>query len=125
MATAAYKFGVGKIAVGSGAAIASCTGITVRTDGGPVEFRGGDHRLPMWIELGAKQVEITIESAKFDLDPAELDNAYVTLTLTTGVEGGGISGSITNCKVVSYEVKQAQDAFIVSTLVLRKAANPT
>jgi hypothetical protein len=120
-----YKFSVGKITIGSGAAIASCTGITVRTDGGPVEFRGGDYRLPMWLELGAKSVEITIESAKFDLDPAELDNTYVTLTLAVGAEGGGLAGSITNCKVVSYEVKQAQDAFVVSTLVLRKAENPS
>jgi len=120
----AYKFGVGTIQIGSGTAIASCTGITVRTDGGPVEFRGGDHRLPMWIELGAKSVEITVESAKFDVDPAELDNEYVTLTLSAGAEGGGLTGSITNCKLVSYEVRQAQDAFVVSTMTLRKAANP-
>jgi hypothetical protein len=120
-----YAFSVGKIAIGSGTAIATCTGITVRTDGGPVEFRGGDYRLPMWIELGAKSVEITIESAKFDVDPSEMDNNYVSLTLSTGNEGGGLSATITNCKVVSYEVRQSQDAFVVSTLVLRKAENPT
>jgi len=119
-----YKFSVGKIAIGSGTAIATCTGITVRTDGGPVEFRGGDYRLPMWIELGAKSVEITIESAKFDTDPSEMDNAYITLTLSTGNEGGGLAGTITNCKVISYEVRQTQDAFVVSTLVLRRAENP-
>lgn len=121
---ASYKFGVGAIAIGTGDAIATCTGISIRIDGGPVEFRGGDNRLPMWIELGAQSTEITIESAKFDVDPAELDNEYVTLTLTTGTEGGGLAGTITNCKVVSYEVKQSQDAFVVSTLVLRRAVNP-
>jgi len=119
-----YKFGVGKIAIASGTAIASCTGIMLRVDGGPVEFRAGDYRLPMWIELGAKAVEITVESAKFDVDPAELDGAYVTVTLSTGAEGGGLAGSLDNCKVISYEVRQTQDAFVVSTMVIRRAANP-
>jgi len=119
----AYKFGVGTISIGSGTAIASCTGISIKTDGGPVEFRGGDYRLPMWIELGAKSVEITVESAKFDIDPTELDNQYVTVTLAVGAEGGGLSGSITNCKVISYDLKSGQDAFVVSTLVLRRAEN--
>jgi hypothetical protein len=76
------------------------------------------------LELGGKSLEITVESAKFDLDPAELNNAYVSVELQTGAEGGGLAGTIDNMKVVSYEVKQAQDAFVVSTLVLRKAANP-
>lgn len=119
-----YKFSVGKIVVGA-TTIAYCTGITVRYDGGPVEFRGGDYRYPVWVELGAKSLEITIESAKFDVDPAELNNAYVTVELQTGAEGGGLAGTITNMKVVSYEVRQAQDTFVVSTMVLRKAENPT
>ena len=119
-----YKFSVGTIQIGSGTPIATCTGITVKTDGGPVEFRGGDYRLPIWIKLGAKQVEITVESAKFDVDPTELDDTYVSITLATGANGGGLSGTITNCKVVSYEVKSSQDAFTVSTLVLRQAENP-
>lgn len=118
-----YKFGVGKIKIGAGDAVATCTGITVRTDGGPVEYRGGDYRLPMWIELGAKSVEISVESAKFDVDPAELDNAYVTVELSAGAEGGGLVASVTNCKLVDYEVRQTQDGFVVSTLTLRKAEN--
>ncbi len=119
-----YKFSVGKIIVGT-TTIAQCTGITVRYDGGPVEFRGGDYRYPVWVELGAKSLEITVESAKFDVDPAELNNAYVSVELQTGAEGGGLAGTIPNMKVVSYEVRQAQDAFVVSTMVLRKAENPT
>jgi hypothetical protein len=119
-----YKFSVGKIKIGGGTAIATCTGITLRIDGGPVEFRAGDYRLPMWIELGAKAVELNVESAKFDVDPAELNNAYVTVELQTGAEGGGLSGSLTNCKVISYEVRQSQDAYVVSTMVIRRAANP-
>lgn len=119
-----YKFSVGKIVVGA-STIAYCTGITVRHDGGAVEFRGGDYRYPVWIELGAKALEVSIESAKFDVDPAELNNAYVDVVLQTGAEGGGLSGTISNMKVVSYEVKQSQDAFVVSTMVLRKAENPS
>ncbi len=44
------------------------TGITVSYDGAPVEFRGGDYRLPLAIELGDESVEITIESSKFDIN---------------------------------------------------------
>lgn len=118
-----HKFGVGKIKIGAGDIIATCTGITVRTDGGPVEYRGGGYSLPMWIELGAKSVEISVESAKFDVDPAELDNTYVTVELSVGAEGRGLVGDITNCKLVDYEVRQTQDGYIVSTMTLRKAEN--
>ena len=119
-----YKFSVGKIKIGGGTAIAFCTGITISYDGGPVEYRGGDYRYPVWIELGARALEIRVESAKFDVDPAELDNAYVDIELTAGAEGGGLAGTITGCKVISYEVRQEQNAFVVSTMVIRKAVNP-
>jgi len=118
-----YKFSVGKITI-DGDTIATCTGITVRHDGGAVEHRAGDYRYPMWIELGAKSLEISVESAKFDVDPSELNNTYVTVELQTGAEGGGLTGTLTNMKVVSYEVRETQDAFVVSTMVLRKAENP-
>jgi len=121
---AEYKFSVGKIKIGGGTAIAYCTGITISYDGGPVEFRGGDNRYPVWIELGAKSLEIRVESAKFDVNPTELDNTYVDVELQTGVEGGGLAGTITGCKVISYEVRQEQNAFVVSTMVIRKAVNP-
>ena len=119
-----YRFSVGKIVVGS-TTIALCTGISVKLDGGPAELRAGDYRYPVAINHGAKSLEITVESAKFDVIPSEFDDAYVTVELQAGTEGGGVTETITNMKIVSYDLKTEQDAFVTSTLVLRKAENPS
>lgn len=123
----AHKFGVGRIKLDS-VEIGLATNITVSLDGDPQELRAADFRLPVAIELGAKSLEITAETAKFDLDEdgaTILDNAYVDVDLEAGASGGGLVGTITNCKIVSYEVVSTQDGFVVSTLVLRKAVDST
>jgi hypothetical protein len=123
----AHKFSVGKIKLDS-VEIGLATGITVSSDGDPQELRAADHRLPAAIELGGQSVEITAETAKFDIDAdgqTILDNSYVDVELEAGANGGGLVGTITRCKIVSYEVVSTQDGFVVSTMVLRKAADTT
>lgn len=97
------------------------TGITVSYDGAPVEFRGGDYRLPLAIELGDESIEITIESSKFDIDgdiDVFLSNNTFTLTLSQGANNGGMVGTIENCKIVGYEVVSEQAGFVLSTITV-------
>lgn len=125
-----FKFSVGKIKINE-TEIGTAEGITVTFDGSPVDFYGGDYRYPMAIELGNQSCEISIDSAEFNLEnfpkddggsPAIwLTNQYVDVELLAGPNGGGLVGTIENCKVTSYEVTSTQDDFIRGTLVLRKA----
>ena len=129
MAAFTYKFSVGTISL-DGAEMAKCTGISVSYDGSPVEFYGADYRYPLALELGNQSCEITVENAEFSLEnfPQDvggsaasfLDNVAVDITLAAGVNGGGLTGTITNCKVVSLEVVSVQDDFVKATVVLRK-----
>jgi len=124
-----FKFSTGKITIGS-EEIATASGITVSYDGNPAEYYGGDYRYPLAMELGNQSCEITVESAEFALEnfPGDdggseaswLDGELVDLTLEAGANGGGLTGTIKNCKVVSYEVVSTQDDFVKATLVLRK-----
>lgn len=132
------KFGVGKIALNSGDAdevvVGKATGITVAYTSASVEFRGGDYDYPIDIKLGDLSCEVTVESAIFPVDlggdsdanVADLmDDAVMTITLTAGKKGGGLVGTISNLKAVSYEIRSTQNAFIISSLVLRKITELT
>lgn len=120
---AEYKFSVGAFALSGSELdpVGVATGITVSYDGAPVEFRGGDYRLPLAIELGDESIEITVESSKFDIDgdiDTFLSNNTFTLTLSQGANNGGMIGTIENCKIVSYEVVSEQAGFVLSTITI-------
>lgn len=126
-----FKFSVGKLTIDS-KVIASCAGITVTYDGSPVDYYAGDYRYPLAIELGNQSCEISVDSAEFDLEifpkdqgetgPALLlTNTYVDVVLEAGPNGGGLVGTIKNCKITSYEVVSTQDDFVKASLTLRKA----
>lgn len=129
-----YKFSVGIISLDS-TELAKCTGITVSYDGSPVEFYGADYRYPLALELGNQSCEITVENAEFNLEnfPKDaggsiatfLTNQAVDVVLAAGANGGGIAGTIANCKVVSFELVSVQDDFVKATLTLRKIQNVT
>lgn len=124
-----FKFSVGKITLGS-TELAACKNIGVSFDGNPSEFYGADYRYPLALELGNQSCEITVENAQFALEnfPDDvggsaatfLTNELVDVTLQAGANGGGLAGTIKNCKVVSYEVNSVQDDFVSATLVLKK-----
>jgi len=120
---AEYKFSVGAFALSGSELdpVGVATGITVSYDGAPVEFRGGDYRLPLAIELGDESIEITVESSKFDIDgdiDTFLSNNTFTLTLSQGANNGGMIGTIENCKIVGYEVVSEQAGFVLSTITI-------
>lgn len=120
---AEYKFSVGAFALSGSELdpVGVATGITISYDGAPVEFRGGDYRLPLAIELGDESIEITIESSKFDIDgdiDTFLSNNTFTLTLSQGANNGGMVGTIENCKIVGYEVVSEQAGFVLSTITV-------
>ncbi len=120
---AEYKFSVGAFALSGSELnpVGVATGITISYDGAPVEFRGGDYRLPLAIELGDESIEITIESSKFDIDgdiDTFLSNNTFTLTLSQGANNGGMIGTIENCKIVGYEVVSEQAGFVLSTITV-------
>lgn len=129
MAAFQYKFSVGTISL-EGLEMAKCTGISVSFDGSPVPFYGADYRYPLALELGNQSCEISVENAKFSLEnfPGDsggssadlLTNSLVDVVLGEGVNGGGLTGTIKNCKVVSLEVTSQQDDFIQATVVLQK-----
>lgn len=132
------KFSVGKITLNNGDAdelvVGKATGINVAYSSAGVEFRGGDYDYPIDIKLGDLSCEVTVESAVFpldlggdtDADVADLmDDATMEITLAAGKKGGGLVGTIKNLKVISYEIRSAQNAFVVSSLVLRKITELT
>lgn len=111
---------MGTIAVGSNAAssLGIATEIAVNYDGNPQSFYGGDYRLPLAVELGNRSGEITCQTARFATDDDILDNEYKTVVLGAGQEGGGLAGTITNCKVGKYNVRSTQDGFVLSDMNL-------
>jgi len=121
---AEYKFSVGAFLLGSELTpVGVATGITISYDGAPVEFRGGDYRLPLAIELGDESVEITIESSKFDIDTdiaTFLSNNTFTLTLSKGSNNGGLTGTLNNCKLVGYEVVSEQAGFVLASITINQ-----
>jgi len=123
------KFSVGKIQLKKNNVttdVAIATGVTVKYSAAAVEFRGGDYDYPVEIKLGDLSCELTAESAKFDsVKPVEMDDTLYDVVLSTGKQGGGLTGTIKNMKIVSYDVKSTQNAFVVSTLVMRKTTELT
>ena len=122
------KFSVGKLSIG-GDVIAKCTGITLRFDGGPVDYYGGGFPEPLEIELGNRAITITVDYGEWDtVNPDDvLSNSDVDLELLASDYDAnrGISGlTLQRCKATSYEVTSAQDGFITYRLELRKAKNP-
>ena len=112
-----YQFSTGTIVVGTNN-LGIVTEINVSYDGDPQSFYGGDYRLPLAVELGNRNGEITCTTARFSTSDDCLDNAYVDVTLGTGNEGGGLTGTINNCKVTNYNVKSTQNGFVMSDMRL-------
>lgn len=109
------QFSVGKISVGNND-LGVVQDINVSYDGDPQSFYGGDYRLPLAVELGNRNGEITCTTARFATEDSCLNNAYVDITLATGKNGGGLTGTINNCKVTSYNVKATQNGFVTSDM---------
>lgn len=112
-----YQFSVGSIKVGDND-LGIVTDIGVSYDGDPQSFYGGDYRLPLAIELGNRSGEITVTTARFDEKDTVLDNRYLDVVLGVGNEGGGLTGTIRNCKVTSYNVTSTQNDFVTSDMTI-------
>jgi hypothetical protein len=116
-----YQFSVGTVSVvtdGGTNDLGIVTEVSVSYDGDPQSFYGGDYRLPLAVELGNRSGEITCSSARFDTSDDILDNRYVDVTLGTGNNGGGITGTINNCKITSYNISSTQNDFVTSDLTM-------
>lgn len=112
-----YQFSVGTIQVGSND-LGTVTSLNVSYDGDPQSFYAGDYRLPIAVELGNRSGQITTSTARFDSADTVLDNRYLNVTLGSGQNSGGLTGTINNCKVVSYNVNSAQADFSLSDWTL-------
>jgi hypothetical protein len=97
------------------------TDISVSYDGDPQSFYGGDFRLPLAIQLGNRTGEITATSSRWAITDHILTNNYVDVTLGFGDCDGGLTGTITSAKVVSYNVNSTQNDFVTSDIVLNIA----
>ena len=112
------KFSVGKILVDS-VAVGTATNVTVRHDGNPQEFRGGDYRFPLCIVPGDQSLTVTADTADFDANEPDFTTP-VTLELQAGANSGGIVITLTNMVLVSAEVSSSQNAFVATSLEWRK-----
>ena len=70
------------------------------------------------MELGNRSGEITVTTARFDTADTVLDNRYLDVTLGTGNEGGGLTGTIANCKVGNYNVSSTQNDYVTSDMTI-------
>lgn len=113
------KFSVGKIKRGSGDYVGVCTDITVRFDGNPQEFRGGDYRYPLDIVPGDQSLIVTAETADYSAAEPTFGVAE-TLELEAGAHGGGIVVTLTNMVLVTGEVTSSQNGFVGTRLEWRK-----
>ncbi len=119
------KFSVGRIKVGTDT-IAKCTDITVRSEGNPVDFYGGGYQDPLEIEIGNRDISISVDYAEWDgeIDPdTMLTNSYVNVELLASNADAerGLSGlTLNRCKAVSWEIASTQDGFVTYRLELRK-----
>lgn len=113
------KFSVGRIKRGDSSYVGVCTGITVRYDGNPQEFRGGDYRYPLDIEPGDQSLVVTAESADYTAAEPTFGVAE-TLELEAGANGGGLVVTLTNMVLVSAEITSSQNAFAATRLEWRK-----
>ena len=76
------------------------------------------YRLPIAVELGNRKGEITTSTVRFDTADTVLDNRYLDVTLATGNESGGLTGTISHCKVTNYNVASGQADFVLSDWTL-------
>jgi len=113
------KFSVGRIKRGSGDYIGICRNITVRYDGNPQEFRGGDYRYPLDIVPGDQSLVVTAESGDYDATEPTFGVAE-TLELEAGANSGGIVVTLTNMVLISAEVGSSQNGFVATNLEWRK-----
>ena len=119
-----YQFSVGTMVIRPENAatpevgVGVMTEVTVSYDGDPQSFYGGDYRLPLAVELGNRSGEISVTSARFDTADTILDNRYVNVVLGTGNTGGGLTGTINNCKIGDYNVSSTQNDFVTSDMRL-------
>ena len=72
----------------------------------------------MAVELGNRSGEITTTTARFDEKDTVLDNRYLDVVLGVGNEGGGLTGTINNCKISNYNVTSSQNGFVTSDMSL-------
>lgn len=112
-----HTFSVGTINVGSNN-LGVATEISVSYDGDIQTFYGGDYRKPLAAELGNRTGEVRARTARFDIAEDPLDNVYATVTLGVGGDSGGLSGSLTACKVSSLEVTSSQNEFVTSNFTM-------
>ena len=112
------KFSVGKILV-DGNPIGTATNITVRHDGNPQEFRGGDYRFPLAITAGDQSLVVTADTADFDASEPDF-TTVVTLELQAGANSGGIVLTLIDMVLVSAEISSSQNAFVATSLEWRK-----
>lgn len=117
------KFSVGQIQVGADT-IGKCTGISVRADGGPVDMYAGGYQLPLAIELGNRNVTISVDYVEWTTSDIEavLTNTLVDVVLLASAADAarGLSGvTLTNCKATSYEITSTQDGFVTYRLELK------
>lgn len=115
-----YQFSVGTLKVG-GVDVGVMTEITVSYDGDPQSLYGGDYRLPIAIELGNRVGEITSMSTRWQINDGPLLNTYVDVGFGFGENAGGLTGTIEECKVTSYNVTSTQNDFVTSDLTLNIA----
>ena len=76
------------------------------------------YRLPIAVELGNRSGQITASATRFETTDTVLDNRYLSVTLGTGNESGGLTGTINNCKVSNYSVASAQADYVLSDWTL-------
>jgi len=118
-----YRFSVGTISH-DGVNLGVARSIEVTYDGDPQEFRGGDYRLPLAIELGNVSVTVraeTVKSDTYDDFTAILDGGCHDITLGTGANSGGLSGTLSNMVLVNYTIRSAQEEFVLANLEWRQA----
>ena len=111
------QFSVGTVQVGTND-LGIVTEVAVTYDGDPQSFYGGDYRLPLAVELGNRNGQIICTSARFQTADDVLDNRYLDVVLGTGKNGGGLTGTITDCKITSYNVRSTQNDFVTSDLTM-------
>ena len=117
------KFSVGRIQVGDDVLV-KCTGITVRYDGGAVDFHAGGYQLPLETELGNMTVTISVDRGDWtgDIDPETvLPNTYVTVVLLASAadaERGLSSLTLSRCKARTWETASTQEGFVTYRMEL-------
>ena len=67
-----------------------------------------------------EQLTLSVSFASTDYEPSIIQGDLYDLVLETGVVGGGIAATITNCKLTGYNIKTSQDQFSITTITFSK-----